>query len=94
MQCQKRLQTSRVKNIDNVLEKSGVAFRLAPPYGWFLVLQSYYHLLASKLIVIVWRQLEHKTVVAPKRWSREKKVFRVPCQATRELPFSAIAGKI
>ena len=27
----------RVKNIGNVLEKSGVAFHLAPPYGGLLV---------------------------------------------------------
>ena len=33
MQCQRRLQISRVKNIGNVFELRGVAFRLAPPYG-------------------------------------------------------------
>ena len=33
-----RLQISRVKNIDRVFELNGVAFRLDPPFGWFLVL--------------------------------------------------------
>ena len=33
MQCQRRLQISRVKNIDSVFCLSGVAFLLAPPYG-------------------------------------------------------------
>ena len=37
MQCQRRLQITRVKNIGNILEQSGVAFRLAPPYGGLLV---------------------------------------------------------
>ena len=37
MQCQRRLQFSRVNNIDNVFEQSCVAFRLAPPYGGLLV---------------------------------------------------------
>ena len=36
MQCQRRL-ASRVKHIGNVLEQSGVALRLAPPYGGLLV---------------------------------------------------------
>ena len=36
MQCQRRLQIYRLKNIDEVFELSGVAFRLAPPYGWLL----------------------------------------------------------
>ena len=34
MQCQRRLQISRLKNISNVFELSGVAFRLALPYGF------------------------------------------------------------
>ena len=38
MQCQRRLQISRVKNIGNVLEHSGAAFRLAIPYGGILVI--------------------------------------------------------
>ena len=38
MQCQSHLRISCVKNIGSVLELSGVAFRLAPPYGWFLVI--------------------------------------------------------
>ena len=38
MQWQRRLQISGVKNIGNVLEQSGVAFRLAPPYGGLLVI--------------------------------------------------------
>ena len=33
MQCQTRLQIFRVKNISSVFELSGVAFRLALPYG-------------------------------------------------------------
>ena len=33
MQCQRRLQISRVTNISSVLKQSGVAFRLAQPYG-------------------------------------------------------------
>ena len=37
MQCQRRFQISRVKNISNFLEQSGVAFRLAPPYGGLFV---------------------------------------------------------
>ena len=37
MQCQRRLQISRVKNIGNVFELSGVAFCPAPPYGGLLV---------------------------------------------------------
>ena len=37
MHCQRRLLISRVKNIGIVLEQSGVAFRLAPPYGGLLV---------------------------------------------------------
>ena len=37
VQCQRRLQISRVENIGNVLDKSGVAFRLTPPYGELLV---------------------------------------------------------
>ena len=37
MQCQRGLQISRAKNIVNVFELSSVAFRLAPPYGGFLV---------------------------------------------------------
>ena len=37
MQCQISLQISRVKNSGNVFELSGAAFRLAPPYGVFLV---------------------------------------------------------
>ena len=36
-QCQRRRQISRVKNIDSVFQLSGVAFRLAPPYGGLLV---------------------------------------------------------
>ena len=39
LQRQRRLQMSRVRNIGRVLELSGVAFRLVPPYGrmgrWF-----------------------------------------------------------
>ena len=31
------LQISRVKNIGNVLKQSGVAVRLAPPYGGLLI---------------------------------------------------------
>ena len=37
MQCQRHLQISRVKNIDSVVELSGVAFRLAPSYGGLLI---------------------------------------------------------
>ena len=37
IQCQRRLQISRVKNIGNVSILSGVAFRLAPPHGGLLV---------------------------------------------------------
>ena len=37
LHCQRRLQISRVKNIGNVFELSGEAFRLAPLYGGFLV---------------------------------------------------------
>ena len=40
MQCQRRLQNYRVKNIWSVVELRGVAFRLAPPYGGLLVLKS------------------------------------------------------
>ena len=40
MQCQWSLQISRVKNIGNVLELSGVAFRLAPPHGGLVLLHS------------------------------------------------------
>ena len=46
VQCQGRLQISRVKNIYNVFELSGVAFLLAPHYGGLLVLHrlnSIYH---------------------------------------------------
>ena len=39
MQCQRRLQICQAKNIGNVLEQSGVAFRLAPPYAGLLVAQ-------------------------------------------------------
>ena len=38
MQCQRRLQISRAKNIGKVLEKSGVTFRLAPSCGGLLVI--------------------------------------------------------
>ena len=37
MQCQRRLQISRVKNIANIFELSGVTFRLASPYDGLLV---------------------------------------------------------
>ena len=37
MQCQRSVQISRVRNIGNVFELSGVAFRIAPPYGGFLL---------------------------------------------------------
>ena len=37
MQCRRRLQISGVKNIGSVSKLSGVAFRLAPPYGGLLV---------------------------------------------------------
>ena len=40
VQCKRRRQISRVKNIDSVVELSGVAFRLAPPYGRLLVRSS------------------------------------------------------
>ena len=40
MQRQRRLQFSRVKNIGNVFELSGMAFHLAPPYGGLLVKQN------------------------------------------------------
>ena len=42
MQCKSRLQISRMKNIWSVVELSGVAIRLAPPYGG---------LLATKLLI-------------------------------------------
>ena len=35
MQCQRRLQISRVKNIGNIIELRGMAFCLVPPYGKF-----------------------------------------------------------
>ena len=34
MQCQRGLEISRVKNVGNVFELSGVAFRLAPTLWW------------------------------------------------------------
>ena len=37
MECQRRLKIFRFKNIDNVFELSGVAFRLALPCGRLLV---------------------------------------------------------
>ena len=37
MRRQRRLQISRVTNVGNVLEQSGVAFRLAPPDSGLLV---------------------------------------------------------
>ena len=37
LQRQRRLRISRVKNIGSVLELSGVAFRILPPYGGLLV---------------------------------------------------------
>ena len=37
IQCQRRLHISKVENIGNVFELSGVAFRLAPPYGGLIV---------------------------------------------------------
>ena len=47
MQCQRRLQISRTKNIGNVLEQGGVAFRLAPSHGGLLVYWViFYHILA------------------------------------------------
>ena len=39
MQCQRRLQISRVKNIGSVCEFSGVVFCLAPPKGGLLLVQ-------------------------------------------------------
>ena len=36
----KRLQISRVENIGRVFELSGVAFRLVPPYGMLLVINT------------------------------------------------------
>ena len=47
MQCQMGSYISRVKNIGNVFELSGVVFRLAPPYGGFLV-----HIHKRKLLTI------------------------------------------
>ena len=41
MQCQRRLQISRVKNIGSLFELSGVGFRLVvPSYGGLLILNS------------------------------------------------------
>ena len=37
MQCKRRLQISRAKNIGNVFESSGVSFRTPQPYGGLLV---------------------------------------------------------
>ena len=37
MECQRRVQISRLKNIGGVFELSGMAFRLAPAYGGLLV---------------------------------------------------------
>ena len=42
-QYQRRLHISRVKNIGNVFELSGVAFRPAAPYGGLLVTLNYTH---------------------------------------------------
>ena len=41
MQCQRRLQIYRVTNIGNVFELSGMAFRLATPYGGLLLLSTF-----------------------------------------------------
>ena len=38
MQCQRCIQISQLKNIPNVFKLSGVAFRLAPPYGGLVVI--------------------------------------------------------
>ena len=42
MQYQRRLQIYRLKDIGNVIELSGVAFRLAPPHGGLLVALKYF----------------------------------------------------
>ena len=38
MQCQRRLQISRVKNINSVFELQGMAFRLAPDFYFLKIL--------------------------------------------------------
>ena len=38
MQCHRRLEIYRVKNIGSVFGLSGVAFRLAPPYDGLLAI--------------------------------------------------------
>ena len=48
MQCQRHLQISRVKNISNVFELTGVAFRLAPHYDGLLVYSLYQDVLISE----------------------------------------------
>ena len=49
MQCQRRLQISRLKNLGNVLQQTGVVFRLAPPDGGLL---DVINLILSPVVVV------------------------------------------
>ena len=46
----------------------------------------------SSNLATVWRPLEHISARSSKTFGRERKIFGVTCQATRELPFGAKAA--